>query len=83
MNWNDWLVESEASIRLGFFFGTFVIIAIWEMLSPRRLLTVSKSIRWASNLSLVFLNTIVSRLLFPAAAVGVAIVADEQNWGGC
>lgn len=81
MNWSDWLIQNEASIRLEFFFGTFAVIAIWELLSPRRLLSVSKGIRWANNLGLVFLNTLVLRLLFPAAAVGVALVADEKSWG--
>ncbi len=81
MNWNDWILGNEAPIRLSFFFGIFVIMAVWELLSPRRILTTSKSMRWINNLGLVFLNTFVLRLLFPAAAVGVALFAREQGWG--
>ncbi len=81
MNWTDWLIQNEVPIRLSFFFGAFAVIAIWEMLSPRRLPTISKGIRWANNLGLVFLNTLVLRFLFPAAAVGVALVVDEKSWG--
>ncbi len=81
MNWDDWILGNEASIRLSFFFGIFVIMAVWELLSPRRILTTSKSVRWINNLGLVFLNTLVLRLLFPAAAVGVALFAREQGWG--
>jgi sterol desaturase/sphingolipid hydroxylase (fatty acid hydroxylase superfamily) len=81
MNWNEWILGNEWSVRLGFFFGVFLIIALWETASPRRVLTVSKGLRWANNLGLVFLNTIILRLLFPAAAVGVAVVSNEQGWG--
>lgn len=56
-------------------------MAIWEVLLPRRLLVVSKPRRWASNMGLVVLNNLLLRLLFPAAAVGVAVVAQHQNWG--
>ena len=81
MNWNDWILDSEAPIRLSFFFGIFAVMAVWELLSPRRTLSTSKSMRWINNLGLVFLNTLVLRLLFPAAAVGVALFAREQGWG--
>ncbi len=81
MNWNDWILGNEAPIRLSFFFGIFAVMAVWELLSPRRVLTTSKSLRWINNLGLVFLNTFVLRLLFPAAAVGVALFAREQGWG--
>ena len=71
----------EASIRLGFFLGIFAVMALWEVLAPRRALTVSKAVRWANNLGLVAFNTILLRLLFPAAAVGMAAFASDQGWG--
>ncbi len=37
--------------------------------------------RWANNLGLVALNTVLVRLLFPAAAVGMAAFAAGQGWG--
>ncbi len=81
MNWDDWILDHEVLIRLSFFFGIFALVALWEVVSPRRELTVSKAVRWANNLGLVFLNSIVLRLLFPAAAVGVAATAAQQGWG--
>lgn len=75
------LLENEVVIRLTAFFGVFVLIALWEVLSPRRVLTVSKVVRWSNNLGLVFMNSIILRLLFPAAAVGVAVLSDERSWG--
>ncbi len=81
MHWQDLILEHELAIRLGFFFGIFAIMAVWELVAPRRALTVSKVLRWANNLGLVFLNSFLLRLLFPAAAVGVAAVAQQKGWG--
>lgn len=77
----EFAVEHEAAIRLGFFFGVFALMAIWEVLAPRRRLTVSKTTRWLSNLTLVFLNTLALRVVFPVAAVGIALFAMEHSWG--
>lgn len=81
MPWNDWMIEHEQLIRLSFFFGVFVLVAIAEIALPRRTLKASKTIRWINNLGLVFLNTILLRLLFPAAAVGMAAFAQVNGWG--
>jgi sterol desaturase/sphingolipid hydroxylase (fatty acid hydroxylase superfamily) len=74
-------MNNEKFIRMGFFFGALAVMAIWEVLAPRRVLTVSKSLRWLNNLLLVFLNSFLLRLVFPAAAVGMAAFASEQGWG--
>ena len=81
MSWNNWVLDNEITIRLGFFFGVFACVAFWELMSPRRVLAVSKMLRWSNNLALVFLNSLVLRLLFPAAAVGVAAIAQQRGWG--
>ena len=81
MDWNDWMFDHEVAIRLAFFCAVFVLIAVWETRSPRRELIVSKGQRWLNNMSLVFLNTLLLRLLFPAAAVGVAAAASSNGWG--
>jgi len=71
----------EAAIRLGAFIGIFALMALWEIAAPRRALTVSKAVRWGNNIGLVVLNTIILRLIFPAAAVGVAAFAVEREMG--
>ena len=73
--------EHEALIRLASFIGIFAIMAVWEVLAPCRALTVSRARRWTANLGVVVLNSVLLRLLFPAAAVGVAAVAAEHGWG--
>jgi len=77
----EFIEAHEAAIRLGFFLGIFAAMALWELAAPRRTLTVPKSIRWVNNLGLVALNTLLLRLLFPAAAVGMAALATDQGWG--
>ncbi len=77
----DFLLANEVAIRLSFFFGIFALMAVWEWLAPRRTLSVSKTLRWVNNLGLVFLNSFILRLLFPAAAVGMAAFAQQQGWG--
>ncbi len=81
MNWEAFISTHEASIRLSFFIGTFALMAIWEMLAPKRILTVSKLVRWVNNISLVFLNTLLLRLIFPTAAIGIAAYAADHQWG--
>ena len=81
MDFDAFVLNNEMVIRLGFFFGIFAVMAIWEVVAPRRALTVSKAVRWINNLVLVFFNSLILRLIFPAAAVGVAAFASEQGWG--
>ena len=56
-------------------------MAAWELLAPRRLLLVPKLLRWSNNLALVVLNSVVLRLLFPTAAIGVAVFVNNNAWG--
>jgi sterol desaturase/sphingolipid hydroxylase (fatty acid hydroxylase superfamily) len=81
MSFSEFIAQNEVTIRLGFFFGIFAIMALWEIKSPRRALNISKAVRWSNNLGLVFLNSFILRLIFPAAAVGVAAFAAENGWG--
>jgi hypothetical protein len=48
---------------------------------PRRRLETGKPLRWASNLGLVVVNTILLRLVAPLGVVGVALFARSQGWG--
>jgi sterol desaturase/sphingolipid hydroxylase (fatty acid hydroxylase superfamily) len=81
MQLSNWIIESEPYIRGGVFVAVFLLIGLWEVLAPRRTLRVSKLLRWINNLGLVILNTMLLRLIFPAAAVGMALLAQEQGWG--
>jgi sterol desaturase/sphingolipid hydroxylase (fatty acid hydroxylase superfamily) len=74
-------MQNEAYIRLGFFFGVLAVMALWELAAPRRRLTMSKSVRWMSNLSLTFLNTVLVRAVIGLMGVKLAFLAADHNWG--
>jgi len=76
-----YILQHEAMVRLGFFALVFITMLAWELLAPRRSPRVSKPLRWLNNLGLFALNTLVLRLLFPAAAVGIALSVGEMGWG--
>jgi sterol desaturase/sphingolipid hydroxylase (fatty acid hydroxylase superfamily) len=75
------LLQNETAIRLTVFFGVLAIVAGAEIAFPRRRLTVSKLRRWVSNLGIVFLNSVLVRLLLPATAAGFALLAAQRGWG--
>lgn len=81
MSISEVIIANETPIRLGFFFGIFAVMAGWELVAPQRALTVSKGLRWLNNLGVVGLNTVLLRIVFPTAAVGVALFVAEQGWG--
>lgn len=75
------ILDNEPVLRLSIFFGVFAAMALWELASPRRPLTTSKANRWFTNLGIVALDTVLARLIFQVAAVGVALIAAEKGWG--
>jgi len=81
MEITEFVMANEKVIRMSFFFGMLISMAIWELLAPKRALTVSKTVRWINNLGLVFLNSFILRVIFPTAAVGVAVFVNTHGWG--
>ncbi len=75
------LPKNEITIRLAFFFGALMLFAIWELIAPKRKLMVSKIKRWSSNISIIVINSILIRLLFPAALIGAAYYALQHHYG--
>jgi len=73
--------DNEGMIRLVVAGGLFAILAISEWAKPRRQLVVDKTRRWITNLAIIFLDSALVRLLFPAAAVGVALWAQASGIG--
>jgi sterol desaturase/sphingolipid hydroxylase (fatty acid hydroxylase superfamily) len=72
---------SESTVRLVSFGGVLLAMVAWELLAPRRKLTVNRPVRWLSNLGLVALNTILARLIVPITAVAMAELAVARGWG--
>lgn len=78
---NMFVIDHEVSIRLGFFFAILAVMALWEVLAPKRPLTTSKNARWFTNLTITFGNAAILRVVFPISAAGVAIWAQGRGWG--
>lgn len=77
----DALLAHEPAIRLAAFAGVLALMAGLEAIFPRRRRAAGRWLRWPNNLGLVVLNTVVLRLVFPTAAVGVALVSEAQGTG--
>jgi sterol desaturase/sphingolipid hydroxylase (fatty acid hydroxylase superfamily) len=75
------VIVAEPGIRLSCFVGVLLLMALWERLAPRRSQSIKRLLRWPNNLGVVVLDTIVVRLLFPVAAVGMAVLAHANGWG--
>lgn len=74
-------MELEQAVRLSVFAAVLLLVALWEIISPRRPLLYSKGRRWFANLSLVVIDTVAVRLLFPILPVALAQVAEARGWG--
>ena len=68
-------------IRTLIFVLFFSIFSIWEMTKPKKKLTTSKSRRWFSNLSLIFIGNIAIKTLTPWTALEAAEVFEKLNLG--
>jgi sterol desaturase/sphingolipid hydroxylase (fatty acid hydroxylase superfamily) len=75
------MFDHEAVIRLGIFTGILLVMILAEAAAPRRDQRYTRRQRWPHNLSMVVVDTLVVRLLFPITAVGAAVMANEQAWG--
>ena len=74
-------ITSEPAIRLICFFGVLLVMALFEIVAPRRDLVLAKTKRWFTNLALVAIDTVALRVLFPILAVGMAEIASARGWG--
>ena len=75
------IVSHEPVIRLAVFIGVLAAMALWEVAAPRRRIESPRLVRWSNNLALVIIDTILVRLAFPVAAVGLAGIVGDRGWG--
>lgn len=72
---------AEFTIRLAAFAGVFAIMALWELLAPRRPRGFGRAARWPNNLGMVVVDALAVRLVIPTAAFGVALIAEARGFG--
>lgn len=74
-------MKNEAAVRLACFAGTFLLVAAWEALCPRRPRLQTRRARWTVNLGFMVLDTLILRLSFPVLAAGFAYAAEARGLG--
>ena len=78
---SDWILANEPVLRLASFSAVLALMALWELVAQRRELDHSRPKRWFANLGILVIDSLAVRLLFPAAAVGLALFAESEGWG--
>ena len=68
-------------VRPMIFVGLLILFAGMEYWVPRRKLKPIKTRRWITNLLIIFIDSIVVKLFFKSAAIGVAIWAAHNSYG--
>ncbi len=74
-------MEYATPIRITSFVIIFIVVALWEKRTPRRVLTTSKKWRWFNNLSIIVINPVLLYFVFPVLAIGMAQKAQNLGWG--
>ncbi len=78
-------LKDEIWLRLAAFLAVFVVLAVAEGLLPRRALTLSRLQRWATNLGIVAIDSLLVRamaaLSVPLVAVAAATYASAHGIG--
>src|SRR5262245_58727323 len=77
----DAVLAYEPFIRMGGFGAVFAAMAAWELVSPRRRQATGRGMRWPGNLGVLVVDALLVRLVFPATAVGLPLVAEAHAWG--
>ncbi|WP_017444236.1 sterol desaturase family protein [Gayadomonas joobiniege] len=72
---------TEAAWRLSIFLLVFIAMAVWQTVKPARQAPLPRWRHWRGNLLLLLTAAATVRLIMPAGLAGVAIVADERQWG--
>jgi sterol desaturase/sphingolipid hydroxylase (fatty acid hydroxylase superfamily) len=74
-------MQNEIIIRLTAFFGIMSTLMLLETIVPRRQLAIPRLHRWPSNISIVFLNSLLTKLIMPMSGVAMAVFVQNQQWG--
>lgn len=78
-------MENEALYRFTVFVGVFVLMALVELLLPKRSLDASKVQRWVTNISIGGIDSFLIRLLgmisLPIVAIAAAAFAEVKGVG--
>jgi sterol desaturase/sphingolipid hydroxylase (fatty acid hydroxylase superfamily) len=74
-------MSGESYLRIAVFAGVLIVVALGEVISPRRPLVDSKAMRWFTNFSLLVIGTALIRLTLPIMPLAVAQLSLSRGWG--
>lgn len=77
----QWIVSNEAVARLSFFLAIFFVMALWELVLPKRPQRFGRIKRWPANLGIIIIDAIAVRLLVPILPAAFALVCQQNGWG--
>jgi sterol desaturase/sphingolipid hydroxylase (fatty acid hydroxylase superfamily) len=81
----EFLGLSEPALRFGAFAAIFAAMALFELAAPKlerpEMAGAWRSQRWLTNVSMVVISSVCLRILFPLAAVGTALWAEDNRFG--
>ena len=81
MNFQTFFLDNELIIRLVAFFGIFGLVAMTELIIPKRTLRINKMKRWFNNIGLIVFNSLILRFIIPFTGVMVALLCQEKGFG--
>jgi len=77
----DWLLNYEIFLRLSCFIGLLILLVSLEWVLPRKPRERTRAGRWLSNSAIIIIDTLLLRILFPTAAIGAALWAENAGIG--
>jgi sterol desaturase/sphingolipid hydroxylase (fatty acid hydroxylase superfamily) len=77
----DIVFANEPMIRLAAFASVLAVLAVLELVVPRRKQSIRRGWRWPNNLGVVIVDTLLVRILFPTTAIGLALLAEARGFG--
>ena len=75
------LLAIEPVVRMTAFAGVLSVMALAELLAPRRRQAIGRSARWPSNLAMVAISAALIKLIFPLTAVAFALWCEARGIG--
>ena len=77
----DFLIENEQVIRVSVFISLLLMLGGAELIAPLAKRQMSRPSQWFTNLSIVLLDNLTLKYLFPLLAVGVAELSAKTGVG--
>ena len=74
-------MQREAVVRVAVFVTVLGALALAEAVRPRRARGLLRRQRWPHNLGLVAAGSVAMRVVAPAGAASIAVLAESRGWG--